>query len=251
MSSLHETMPSIGSGVKPSAGRLAEIKPVPPSEAGRVLTSFNICVATGLTLLPIGTGLVGGLGGLGLAAYLSGKDPLVAGLVAAGGVACGVLSVLVLLRYQQFLPSRYLQCVARRSFARRTNPLVRFENSDALFVDIVPRSNWGRTMMEPATDTGLFGINDSTRELLFEGDSKRYRIPFDAVTGCNVEAIRLDADEWGNDLYFATVLSFETATGPREVPLAGRHIEFSKRRMPQRRAQAEELCARIQQAIGS
>lgn len=104
-------------------------------------------------------------------------------------------------------------------------------------------------MLEPATDIGLFVIDHDKRELRFEGDRKRYRIPFDAVTACEVEPIRLNSDEWGNDLYFATVLTVETPTGAREIPLCGRHLEVGARRMRQRETQANEFCARILLAV--
>jgi hypothetical protein len=231
--------------------QLAEIAPVPKGEAQKVLTSFHIGIAAGLTLLPIPAGLVGGLGGLGLAAWLSMQDPTLAGVVCAAAVLCAVGSVIVLLRYQQLLPGRYMRWVARRVFARRRTPLVQFDDEGVEFLDVVPRSNWGRTMLEPATDIGLLRIDRTAREVLFEGDARRYRIPFESVRGCHVEEIRMDADQWGNDLYYATVLAFESATGVREMPLCGRHLTLTVRRMAHRRAQAELLCQALQQALAS
>ncbi len=126
---------------------------------------------------------------------------------------------------------------------------MRFDQPGVVFLDIVPRSNWGRTMAEPATDVGLLAIDRSRQLLLFEGDNKRYRIPFAAVTSCEVAEIRMDSDQWGTDLYYATVLTAETASGSREIPLCGRQLTLQKRRMEQRRQQAEELCETIQQAL--
>lgn len=236
---------------KSEAGPLAEIRSVPRSDAGKVLSGCNIWISVGLTLLPIPVGLASLIGGIAAGVILGGANPALAGACVVAGIAGAVGSVIVLLQFQHFLPSRYFRSVARRAFAGRKDPLVRFEDADAEFVDIVPRSNWGRTMLEPATDIGLLRIDHDRRELLFEGDSKCYRIPFAAVRECEVEAIRLDADDWGNDLYFATVLTFETATGTREMPLAGRHLTFRKRRMPQREEQAEQLCARILTALNA
>jgi hypothetical protein len=229
----------------------AEITSVPRAEARQVLTSANIGIATVLTLLPIPVGLASLIGGIAAGLTLGLAHPAVTPVCIIAGFVGAAASVLVLLRYQQFLPSRYLYSVARRAFSRRRDPLVRFNDPDVGFVDIVPRSNWGRTMLEPATDIGLFRIDPERRELLFEGDSKRYRIPFAAVAACEVEPIRLDADQWGNDLYYATVLTIDTETGPRELPLCGRHLTFQKRRMPQREQQAGELCTRILIALGS
>jgi hypothetical protein len=246
-----DTAPKVSSLKVAMPHAQGEIVPVSKREAGQVLTSHHIGVETALTLLPIATGMIGGFGGLGLALYLSGRNVALAWLCGGAGAAIAVASVVVLLRFQQFLPSRYLWWVVRRSIARRVDPLVSVNDTEVEFVDIVPRSHWGKTMLEPATDTGLFRIDHARRELLLEGDQKRYRIPFAAVTDCHVEEIRMDADEWGNDLYYVTLLIVETATGPREIPLAGRHLRLEVRRMPQRCRQAQEFCARILMALAS
>lgn len=232
-----------------AAGDLAEITPVPAKEAHRVLTSLNNWIAAGLTLLPIPVGLVGGFGGLGLGAYFSDTSGLAAGACAIGGLLCGGISVFVLVRLQQLLPSRYLRCVARSAFAKRTNPLVRPDDQNADFVDFVPRSHWGKKMLETATDIGFVKIDQARCELLIEGDAKRYRIPFSAVTACEVEEFCLDGDEWQTELHYVTVLQVETATGSREIPLAGRHLACRIRHAAQRREQAYELCDRISAAI--
>ena len=228
---------------------LAEITAVPKNEAGRILTQTNIWIATGLTLLPILTGLVGLFGGAGLAMHFS-DVPVLSGIFGVGGMLCAVLSVVALICFQQFLPSRFLRSRARGAFSRRSQPLVEADDPEAVFLDIVPRSNWGQTMLEPAEDVGFWRIDRSARELHFEGDKKRYRIPFDAVMSCEVEAIRLPSDDWGTSLYYATVLMVDTPNGLREIPLCGRHLEFRVCRMPQRQAQAEEFCDAIWSAIG-
>ncbi len=102
-------------------GGLAEVISVPKNEAGQVLTSTHIAIATALTLLPIPLGLVGGVGGVGLAIYFSSFSQALAGLCAVAGLLWGFLCVQVLLRYQQFLPSRYMQAATRR--ALRTEPV--------------------------------------------------------------------------------------------------------------------------------
>lgn len=229
---------------------LAEITAVPKNEAGKVLTTTNIWIATGLTLLPILTGLVGLFGGAGLAMHFSDFSPALSGVCGVGGLLCAVLSVIALICYQQLLPSRFMRSVARRAFSLRNQPLVKADDPEAVFLDIVPRSNWGQTMMEPADDVGFWRIDRAARELHFEGDKKRYRIPFDAVMSCEVEAIRMQSDDWGTSLYYATVLMVDTPNGLREIPLCGRHLESRMCRMPQRQAQAEGFCDAIWSAIG-
>jgi hypothetical protein len=241
------------SGSSPSStASLAEITPVPRNEAGQVLSEGHIWIATLVTLLPLVTAIVGGGGLIASGIYFfADHNQLLTGLFVVAGLAVGAASIQVLLRFQQVLPSRYLRSVARRAFAHRAQPLVRFGDPDAEFVDIVPRSNWGRTMKEPATDIGLLRIDSARRQLLFEGDAKRYRIPFEAVTNCTVESIRMDTDQWGTDLYYLTLLEIETSGGARELPLSSRHVQFQSRRMAERQAEAEALCERILQAIAS
>jgi hypothetical protein len=106
-------------------------------------------------------------------------------------------------------------------------------------------------MLEPATDIGFITIDLARRELLFEGDSKRYRIPFAAVEECQIEEYSLGHEQWKADVHYVTVLTVETATGPREIPLAGRHLKFERRRAAQRRAQADEFCSRILMALNA
>ena len=227
----------------------AQITPIAPKDRGRVLNSFNIWTAAGLTLLPIPAGLIGGLGGLGLAAYLYAKMPLAAALCGAGGLAIGIASVFGLVSFQHFLASRYLRWVARRALEGRPDLLVRTDGAECDFVDFLPRSHWGQNMLEPATDIGFFAIDSARRELLFEGDSKRYRIPFGAVTSCQVEDYVMGREQWDADRHFVTVINVETANGPREIPLAGRHLAFRARRAPERRAQALDFCSRILMAL--
>jgi hypothetical protein len=236
-------------GTATLSGDYAEINSVPKREANKVLSPFHTGVATALIFLPVVVGLGGGIGliVLGLA-FADTSSAVTAGCVLAG-FAVGVLSILVLLRYQHFLSSHYLKCVATSAVGQRSNPLVPASDPDAFFLEILPRSSWDK--LGPASDIGFFRIHREASELQFEGDAKRYRIPFSAVQSCEVEAIRLNSDQWGTDQYFATVLHVNTANGSREIPLHGKQLTFQKRRMPQRKAEAEALCAAIQEAVAS
>jgi hypothetical protein len=231
------------------AARQAEIVPVPRNEAGCVLNALNAWIAAALVLLPIPVGLIGGIGGLGLAAYLYGRSPALAALYAVIALICGAASLVALVFFQQVLASRFLLWRASQSFAGRVNLLVRPDDPESTFVDFLPRGHWGQNMLEPATDIGFFKIDHSRRELLLEGDLKRYRIPFDAVANCAIEDYTMGREQWEADRHFVTVLTVETSTGPRELPLAGRHLAFTSRRAAERRAQAQEFCGRILMAL--
>jgi hypothetical protein len=228
---------------------LAEISSVPKKESGRVLTSFHTSVAAALVFLPAVVGLGGAIGFIVLGLAFADTSSAITATCVFTGFAIGILSILVLLRYQHFLSSHYLRCVAASTFADRAQPLVAANDKDAQFLEILPRSAWDQ--LGPPADIGFFRINRQSRELQFEGDAKRYRIPFSAVQSCEVEAIRLSSDQWGTDQYFATALTVNTANGSREIPLHTKQLTFQKRRMPQRQAEADALCEAIQQAVAS
>jgi hypothetical protein len=231
--------------------RVAQITGVPAPEAGRVLSPLNVWIAAGLTLLPIVIGIFSVLGGLGIGISVCNKVPVTAAVLIGMGLVGGVLSVVTLVAYQQFLAGRYLQWVARRAFARRTDSVVHPNDPEAVFVDVIPRSHWGEVMLEPATDIGFFAIDHGRHELLFEGDLKRYRIPFESIESCQIEEYSLGYEQWKADVHFITVLTVETDNGPREIPLAGRHLEFCSRRATERRVQANTFCSRILVALNA
>jgi hypothetical protein len=229
------------------SGNLAEIASLPKRESCRVLTPFHTGVATALILLPVVVGLGGGIGLVVLGLSFADTNSAVTAACVIAGFTVGILSIFVLLRYQHFLSSNYLKFVATSVFGERSNALVPANANGATFLEILPRSSWDR--LGPAADIGFFRINRETRELQFEGDAKRYRVPFSAVQRCEVEAIRLSSDQWGTDLYFATVLNVNTANGSREIAFHAKQLTFQKRRMPQRQAEAESFCAAIQAAV--
>jgi len=231
--------------------RVAQITGVPAPEAVRVLSPLNVWISAGLTLLPIVVGTFSVLGGLGIGISIFNKVPLTGSILIGVGLVGGVLSVVVLVAYQQYLAANYLQWVARRTFAHRADALVRPDDPEAVFVDVIPRSHWGEVMLESATDMGFFAINHARRELLFEGDLKRYRIPFESIESCQIEEYSLGYEQWKADVHFITVLTVETDNGPREIPLAGKHLEFGSRRAAQRRVQANTFCGRILVALNA
>ena len=231
--------------------RVAQISGVPSPDAGRVLSPVNVWIAAGLTLLPIVVGTFSVLGGLGIGVSVFNKVPVTGSVLIGVGLVGGVLSVVALVAYQQFLAGRYLKWVACRAIAHRTEALVRPDDPEAVFVDVIPRSHWGEVMLEPATDMGFFTINHARRELLFEGDLKRYRIPYESIESCQIEEYSLGYEQWKADVHFITVLTVETDNGPREIPLAGKHLEFCSRRATERRVQANTFCSRILVALNA
>src|SRR6185369_10563065 len=94
-------------------------------------------------------------------------------------------------------------------------------------VEIVPRANWGRVMLETASDIGYLLIDGSRREVLFEGDRERMRIPSKAILSCVVQQASFGEVTAGSVEYFFTVMQVNHHTGVRELPFAYRG-EFGK-----------------------
>lgn len=62
--------------------------------------------------------------------------------------------------------------------------------------------------------------------------------------------MQLESDRWSTDEYCVVVLVVNTDSGVRELPLATKPLNFTRRRMPERQAEAKELCEAICGAIG-
>ena len=75
----------------------------------------------------------------------------------------------------------------RESNAKNFLRLVKPGDSEALFVEIVPKLNWGKLSLETARDAGFLRVDKARREVLFEGDRERWRIPAAAITYCEME----------------------------------------------------------------
>lgn len=228
---------------------LAEITAVPRQDAKVVLSPTHVAVATALILLPVAAGLVGGLGLIALGISLASVNQAITAACVLGGLGWGALCIVVLLRHQHYLASHYQRRVARAAFERRTGCLVNPGDPEARWLEILPRSSFA--MWGPASDIGFLAIDQAHRELRLEGDAKRYVMPFESIVSCEVEAVKLESDQWGTDQYFVVVLTVNTDSGVRDLPLATKPLTLARRRMPERQAEAEELCQAICGAISA
>src|SRR5439155_10658453 len=91
---------------------------------------------------------------------------------------------------------------------------------DAILAEVIPRRNWGQLMLENADDQGFLLVDAERRQLLFEGDKQRYRIPADAILSCDVEAMNKGSENDSRSVPVAlVVVSFrDDRLGEREVP---------------------------------
>jgi len=177
-----------GSAVSQSNPDFAQIEVLPPEHSGKILSARTVAAIRALSVvspllwvLGLGLALWGGMpretgGGLSQTHVMS--RPI---LFSFGAVMLG-LSALVSMRD---LKNRWLRHVARREIKSRFDSLLDPDAPDTRFVEVVPKSNWSAAgMRENAVDVGFLAIDYQKKNVLFEGDNERYRIPSAAIIKC-------------------------------------------------------------------
>ena len=243
----------------------AEVQAVDARFAGWVLTKRNMATGYLIGMFPL-LGMVLGLGMM-VVAYpvifpgdkefprlleLSRSQAML--LFGGGGILTAAATIYGLL-FPSLLNCRYIHWAARRAVSRRPDTIVR-PGADSLFVDIVPRANWNRLMLENAADIGFLTVDAQRREVRFEGDKERYRIPADALLSCELEKsfYARSAKQDAPGIWLAVI----RASGPAgvwEAPVAPHLISGRVISKAQQRA-AQELQTKIKtlrtaaQAIG-
>jgi len=242
-------------GVKPElprekSGPMAVILPVPAEYAGRVLTRKTgwICAAI------MFSALLGMFAGLGLAAWggtmafpdkksqrvpSSTERVIGTALLVVGGLAFFGVGATFLID-PTWLSHRYLLRVVKREFQQRGAHAVDPNDPEAVFVEVVPKLNWGKMKLESASDVGFLRLNKERREILFEGDKECWRIPAGAVTSCEVETFVEGQGSHAATTLFYAVLQAKHPAGFWEAPLRKRGStgKFASRK---RRVWAEGL----------
>ncbi len=133
------------------------------------------------------------------------------------------------------------------ALSQRPDALVDPRTPEAIYVEVIPRRNWGQVSLQNAEDVGFLHLDAEGRQLLIEGDNKRYRIPAAAIISCETELMNEHEpdDEYKVPLG-VVVLKVRDRMGEREIPLrpvrtvsgdalGGNYVE-----------RARELCERIE-----
>jgi hypothetical protein len=235
-------------------GEFAEVTPLGSDHAGKVLTKKMILIGNALGVCV----LVAFIGGLGLLAWgasildrvdkgMSDAKPAGIALCVIGGAS--VLSALIgMLFDSSFGGNRILRKAFKAELARRSGVLVDANDPDAIFVEIVPKLTWGKMMLENASDVGLLVVDKARREIRFEGDKERWRVPANAITGCEVEKFVQGEGTHGATKIFYTVLRANRRSGFWEAPI--RHRVATGLFSGKRKKLANGLTAAIQEMRG-
>jgi len=196
----HTVSPPVPPKVDSSAdapGETVEIRPVAEAFRGRILTKRTALIGNALLL----AALIGLFACLGLAAWggimaYPDKDSArkatpverTAGTVMLVVGGLGFLGVAGLFLWEPTLfANRWLENRTRAEFLRRPTLLVRPDDPEAVFVEVVPKLNWGKMSLETAADIGFLRLDRSRHEIHFEGDKECYQIPVNALASCDVE----------------------------------------------------------------
>lgn len=182
----------------------AQIVALPRERAGRILSWQTIAIGNFLTLVPIIVLPLGIVRALFAAEnwqvpfnaqnwwnqnfWISGTL-FVSGLVSAG------LAFYWCIRNVTRIGNKYVRWMADSEFHSRADRIVSPDDQDAIFVEVVPRRNWGQLMLETATDVGYLLVDKSQRRVLFEGDRERYLIPGGAVVSCQTQSVYFGQNE--------------------------------------------------------
>lgn len=189
-----DTGPDLALDDKPHA--VVDVRPVEPEFAGQILTKRNAVIGLLIVCLVLFLQLLGAAITFSafLVLYPDKSDPTPfwnlpkpqAELMLAAGIVW-TLSISVFgLAFPGLLSGSYLHSVAKRNIERRRNAIVQ-PGADSVYVDIIPRCNWNRVMLESAADIGFMAVDAGRREIRFEGDKERYRIPAEALLSCKLE----------------------------------------------------------------
>jgi hypothetical protein len=204
----------------------AVVTPVPAQFRGRVLTGGNFWAAIGLfvlqIVLAIAAAAVPALLGVVAADHLFPKNlsfiPIFGGL---GGMV-GLMWFTIGWTLRHPWSSAYMFARTRAELAQRLDPVVDSNNPDAILVEVVPRRNWGHIGPGGTEDIGFLCLDAEHRQLLFEGDNKRYRIPVPALISSEVEVVNKNWEQSQRSAPVAMViLKFRErdGLGEREVPV--------------------------------
>lgn len=179
--------PAVIEAPKPAKGETATeqiaIEKVSGPKGNRILTRGNIILTNLFGILPIVVVILGILllafGGTMMEKKGGGEAQRVTGIImmiAGGAVAlAGVIAVFMK------LGTAYFRRLCRKVIGSRGDAIVRPTDPDVMFVEIVPPQNFGKVMLETATDIGYLRIDNGNRQVLFEGDKERIRIPAGAI----------------------------------------------------------------------
>jgi hypothetical protein len=101
-----------------------------------------------------------------------------------------------------------------------------------VYIDVIPRENWGKVMIKDFRDVGLLKIDEVLRCLCFEGDLERWRIPADSLVSADVASYRAGGQPEGQEnpeIMYTTIIKARVGEMIWEAAIRKCHVEFKPR----------------------
>jgi hypothetical protein len=230
----------------------ARIERLPEYESSRILSPFHFRFALTLSMGPFVVALIAGIGllGYGIVQTMILRRPasLADAATIVGGIGLLVGGFWYGLRLSNLVPSLYIFSVARSVIGQRPGTQFDPTDSEVVYIDVIPRANWGKVLLRHFSDTGLLKVDALSRAILFEGDLERWRVPISSLRSVAVESYRpaghVEGQE-GGERYFVTVIRANVNGESWEAPVSKCHVEFRPKNNELREANAHALCDRI------
>jgi hypothetical protein len=259
---LEEPRPTIPTLVgAPTAS--ARLEALDERQAGQIQTPArrNLAMAIEIVPLLVPLGAVVGLIGYLVYRLVAARGPF-SGLdlaVGLGGVVLAIGGIWFAGRFGAVLPARYQRRAARSVVELRPEALFNPADPDVDFVRVVPRVNWGKLMLNQATDVGFLKVDRASRCLLFEGDIQRWRIPAQSLVSVAVESyVPLGKPEGPprpedppQERYYLTVIKARVGDDEWEAPVSRAPVAWRPRNNRVREADAADLRDRIRDLLPS
>jgi hypothetical protein len=154
-----------------------------------------------------------------------------AGIITVFGL--GVLLVFATCFYECFFigyyPARCSLRWLRERIDRRPDAIVKSDDPDACFVQMIPRENWTDAIDEHPSDVGLLVLDRGCDELRYEGDVERWTLPAESIRTFDLHAFKAPGPRGTTNEIAVVVMVVELDHDKtREIPLACHpiHLEF-------------------------
>jgi len=211
----------------------ARVERLDEGEAGQIISPFNYRLGMTMALGPFLVSLIVGLAGCAYAiywiAFVKGPAPLHPAIAGFGGLGLIVFGLWFTGRFGNLAPSLYLLRVAKSVIEMRPGAVLNPRDPDVIYIDVIPRANWGKAMLKSFSDTGLLKVDELSRTILFEGDLERWRIPAASLISAEVESYRAAGSVEGQqqvETFYVAVIRANVGGSVWEAPVSKCHVEF-------------------------
>ncbi len=181
----------------------------------KLLSPVHIAIQVLVALGPLLLSLIGAIVA-GIYLYQNWDDLTTLRKLAIGGGAAAavVITFLYLMRIGQFIVAAYGINVARGRMQLRANSPFAGTEDDLVTVELFDRESWTAPIYK-AADFGFLKIDRSQRQLVFEGDKNRWKLPFGGVAGCRIEEsiVGSEGNENAERRYYVVLETEDTESG--------------------------------------